>query len=71
MKRETSLEHLLKEHKISQKTYDKVIITKKYTERKYNPKSLKKIEYLKLINSQMIISTLIMVKYIKENLKTI
>ena len=50
MKRETSLEHLLKEHKISQKTYDKVIITKKYIERKYNLKSLKNLEWNGIID---------------------
>ena len=44
MKRESSLERLLKDHIISQKTYDKVLITKKYIERKYNLIKIRKIE---------------------------
>ena len=36
-----SLENLLQSKKISQKTYDKVIITKNYIERKYNLKTIK------------------------------
>ena len=34
-RQEVSLEQLLKEEKISQRTYDKVSIAKKYIERKY------------------------------------
>ena len=43
---EIPLEQLLKEHIISQRTYDKVILSKKYIERKYNIKS-KKYEQMK------------------------
>ena len=50
MKRESSLERLLKDHIISQKTYDKVLITKKYIERKYNMKSLKNLEWNGIID---------------------
>ena len=42
---EVSLEQLLKEGKISQKTYDKAAITKKYIERKYNLRNTKSIEW--------------------------
>ena len=41
---------LLKDHIISQKTYDKVLITKKYIERKYNMKSLKNLEWNGIID---------------------
>ena len=39
-----TLEQLLQEKKISQRTYDKVILSKQYIERKYNLKSKKNIE---------------------------
>ena len=39
-----TLEQLLQENKISQRTYDKVILSKQYIERKYNLKSKKNIE---------------------------
>ena len=39
-----TLEQLLKENKISQRTYDKVILSKQYIERKYNLKSQKNLE---------------------------
>lgn len=42
---EVSLQQLLKEGKISQKTYDKAAITKKYIERKYNLRNTKSIEW--------------------------
>lgn len=44
MSKECSLEQLLKCKKISQLTYDKVTIAKKYIERKYNLKSIKNSE---------------------------
>ena len=40
----TSLENLLEEKKISKQTYDKVILGKKYIERKYNMIKLNRIE---------------------------
>ena len=40
----TSLEDLLKDGKISQETYQKVISAKKYIERKYNLIQLKQVE---------------------------
>ena len=46
---EVSLEQLLKEGKISQKTYDKASIAKKYIERKYNLRNTKRIEWNSLI----------------------
>ena len=46
---EVSLEQLLKEGKISQNTYDKVSIAKKYIERKYNLRNTKSIEWNTLI----------------------
>ena len=46
---EVSLEQLLKEGKISQKTYDKAAIAKKYIERKYNLRNTKSIEWNSLI----------------------
>ena len=45
-----SLENLLQSKKISQKTYDKVIITKNYIERKYNLKTIKNTEFNEIIN---------------------
>ena len=39
-----TLEQLLKENKISQRTYDKVVLSKQYIERKYNFKSQKNLE---------------------------
>ena len=50
MKQEIPLEQLLKEHKISQRTYDKVIIAKNYIERKYNLKTAKNMEWNEIIN---------------------
>ena len=47
-----TLEQLLKENKISQRTYDKVILSKQYIERKYNLKSQKNME-LKNFFSQL------------------
>ena len=41
---EKSLEQLLKEKLISQRTYDKVLLSKQYIERKYNFKIHKNIE---------------------------
>ena len=54
MFKEIPLETLLKNKKISQKTYDKVKIAKQYIEGKYNLKSIKNTEYnaiLEKINS--------------------
>ena len=54
MFKEIPLETLLKNKKISQRTYDKVKIAKQYIERKYNLKTLKNTEYnaiLEKINS--------------------
>ena len=45
-----SLENLLESKKISQKTYDKVIITKNYIERKYNLKTIKNSEFNEIID---------------------
>ena len=39
-----TLDQLLKENKISQRTYDKVVLSKQYIERKYNLKSKKNLE---------------------------
>ena len=47
-----TLEQLLKENKISQRTYDKVILSKQYIERKYNLKSQNNME-LKNFFSQL------------------
>ena len=44
-----ALERLLKKKKISQNTYDKVIITKKYIERKYNLKIFKNQQWKNLM----------------------
>ena len=52
-----TLEQLLQENKISQRTYDKVILSKQYIERKYNLKSKKNIElqnFLSELNSHNI-----------------
>ena len=46
---EVSLEQLLKEGKISQKTYDKAAIAKKCIARKYNLRNTKSIEWNSLI----------------------
>ncbi len=54
MFKEIPLETLLKNKKISQRTYDKVKIAKDYIERKYNLKTIKNTEYniiLEKINS--------------------
>ena len=45
-----SLENLLQSKIISQKTYDKVLITKNYIERKYNLKTIKNTEFNEIIN---------------------
>ena len=50
MDKEISLEQLLKEHKISQRTYDKVTVAKQYIERKYNLKTAKNLEWNEIIN---------------------
>ena len=50
MEKEISLKQLLKEHKISQRTYDKVIVAKKYIERRYNLKTIKNLEWNEIIN---------------------
>ena len=44
------LETLLKSKLISQKTYNKVTITKKYIERKYNLKTIQNTEFNEIIN---------------------
>ena len=44
-----NLENLLKQHRISQRTYDKVTIMKRYIERKYNLKSMKNSEWNDII----------------------
>ena len=46
---EQNLENLLKSHRISQRTYDKVTIMKRYIERKYNLKSMKNSEWNDII----------------------
>ena len=46
---EVPLNELLKKKKISQKTYDKVLIAKQYIERKYNLKLIKNIEWNEII----------------------
>ena len=50
MKQEIPLEQLLKEHKISQRTYDKVIVAKNYIERRYNLQTAKNMEWNEIIN---------------------
>ena len=45
MNSDNTLEQLLKSKKISQLTFDKVTIAKKYIERKYNLKTVKNIEW--------------------------
>ena len=47
---EVPLNELLKKKKISQKTYDKVLIAKQYIERKYNLKTIKNIEWNEIIS---------------------
>ena len=47
---EQNLENLLKSHRISQRTYDKVTIMKRYIERKYNLKTIKNTEFNEIIN---------------------
>ena len=47
---EVPLNELLKKKKISQKTYDKVLIAKQYIERKYNLKLIKNIEWNEIIS---------------------
>ena len=50
MNKEISLEQLLKEKKISQRTYDKVKLAKQYIERRYNLKTVKNLEWNEIIN---------------------
>jgi len=50
MKKEIPLEQLLKEHKISQRTYDKVKVAKKYIERRYNLQTAKNLEWNEIIS---------------------
>ena len=50
MKEEVPLEQLLKEHIISQRTYDKVIVAKNYIERRYNLQTAKNMEWNEIIN---------------------
>ena len=45
MNSDNTLDQLLKSKKISQLTFDKVTIAKKYIERKYNLKTVKNIEW--------------------------
>ena len=47
---EVPLNELLKKKKISQKTYDKVLIAKQYIERKYNLKVIKNLEWNEIIS---------------------
>ena len=49
MFKEIPLETLLKNKKISQRTYDKVKIAKQYIETKYNLKTIKNTEYNNLL----------------------
>ena len=50
MNKEIPLEELLKEQKISQRTFDKVKIAKKYIEHKYNIQAAKNFEWNGIIN---------------------
>ena len=50
MKQEIPLEQLLKEHIISQRTYDKVIVAKNFIERRYNLQTAKNMEWNEIIN---------------------
>ena len=50
MKEEVPLEQLLKDHIISQRTYDKVIVAKNYIERRYNLQTAKNMEWNEIIN---------------------
>jgi len=50
MNEEVPLNELLKKKKISQKTYDKVLIAKQYIERKYNLKVIKNLEWNEIIS---------------------
>lgn len=65
-RQEVSLEQLLKEEKISQRTYDKVSIAKKYIERKYNLKTTKNSEWNAIIEK---IDSLNLPEIEKEKLK--
>jgi len=49
MNKEIPLEQLLKEHKISQRTFDKVTVAKQYIESKYNMKTIKNLEWNEII----------------------
>ena len=50
MNQEIPLEQLLKDHIISQRTYDKVIVAKNYIERRYNLQTAKNMEWNEIIN---------------------
>ena len=50
MNKDISLEKLLKDHKISQRTFDKVTVAKQYIERRYNLKTVKNLEWNEIIN---------------------
>ena len=50
MNKEIPLEQLLKEHKISQRTFDKVKVAKQYIEHKYNLQTAKNLEWNEIIN---------------------
>ena len=65
-RQEVSLEQLLKEEKISQRTYDKVSIAKKNIERKYNLKTTKNSEWNAIIEK---IDSLNLPEIEKEKLK--
>ena len=51
MEQKIPLEQLLKEHKITQRTYDKVIVAKNYIERKYNLQAAKNMEWNEIMNN--------------------
>ena len=50
MNKEIPLEKLLKEKKISQRTYDKVKVAKQFIEHRYNLKTAKNLEWNEIIN---------------------
>ena len=50
MNKEIPLEQLLKEKRISQRTFDKVKVTKQYIEHKYNLQTAKNLEWNEIIN---------------------
>ena len=51
MEQKIPLEQLLKVHKITQRTYDKVIVAKNYIERKYNLQAAKNMEWNEIMNN--------------------